>query len=129
LDRTRLPPIRRLARAKNLAAKVDVDIAAVSIGKPEGPPPMPKALPTVSVAKTTRPHPVTALAASPWAPLVAVAGHERILLHRTDTLEKVGDLAFPERIPYVLKFSRNGKLLLAAGGRGASDGKVVLFRR
>lgn len=113
--------------AKNLARKVDVDIAAVSIGKPEGPPPMPKSLPEVSLAKTTRPHPVTALAASPWAPLVAVAGHERVSLHRTDTLEKVGDLAFPERIPYVLKFSRNGKLLLAAGGRGASDGKVVLF--
>ncbi len=62
------------------------------------------------------------MAASPWAPLLAVAGHERVLLYNTDTLKLLGTLPFPERIPHVLKFSRNGKWLLAAGGRGASAG-------
>lgn len=113
--------------AKNSARKVDLDLAAVTVGKPEGPPPMPENLASVSLPKTLRSHPITALASSPWAPLVAVAGHERILLYNTDTLKPVGVLPFPERIPYVLKFSRNGKWLLAAGGRGASNGKVVLF--
>ncbi len=113
--------------AKNSTRKLDIDVAAVSIGKPEGPPPMPAELPVVTLPKTLRAHPVTALAASPWAPLVAVAGHERILLYNSDTLKPVGVLPFPERIPYVLKFSRNGKLLLAAGGRGASSGKAIVF--
>ena len=39
----------------------------------------------------------------------------------------MGILPFPEGVPYVLKFSRNGSLLLAGGGRGAYQGKVVVF--
>ncbi len=113
--------------AKNSARKVDLDVAAVSIGKPEGPPPMPENLPGLELPTTLRPHPVTALAASPWAPLVAVAGHERILLYNSDSLKLIGRLPFPERIPHVLKFSRNGRLLLAAGGRGAASGRVVVY--
>lgn len=113
--------------AKTASRKVDVDLSTASIGKPDGPPPMPISLPSVALPRTSRPHPVTALAASPWAPLLAIGGHERILLYNTDTLEPLGVLPFPERIPYVLKFSRNGKLLLAAGGRGADLGKVILF--
>lgn len=120
-------PDTMVGAAKNASRKVELDLAAVTVGKPEGPPPMPKALPGVNLPKTLRAHPVTALAASPWAPLVAVAGHERILLYHSESLERIGELPFPERIPYVLKFSRNGKILLAAGGRGASSGKVVLF--
>ncbi len=88
---------------------------------------MPGKLPAVTLAKTERPHPVTAMAASPWAPLLAVAGHERVLLYNTDTLKLLGTLPFPERIPHVLKFSRNGKWLLAAGGRGAAAGSVVIW--
>lgn len=113
--------------AKNATRKTELDATSIAMGKPDGPPPMPKSLPTLQLPKTQRPHPVTALAASPWAPLVAVAGHERILLYNTDTLAQVGTLAFPERIPHVLRFSRNGKLLLAAGGRGAESGRVILF--
>src|SRR5207237_7303929 len=36
-------------------------------------------------------------------------------------------LAFPEGVPYVLRFSRNGEVLLAAGGRAVQSGRVVLF--
>lgn len=112
--------------AKNATRKVELDLASVSTGKPDVPP-MPEKLPELSLPQTKRPHPVTALAASPWAPLVAVAGHERVLLYNTDDLKLIGVLPFPERIPHVLKFSRNGKLLLVAGGRGADVGKAVLF--
>ncbi|MCX7421218.1 MAG: hypothetical protein NT013_16975 [Planctomycetia bacterium] len=120
-------PETAVSAAKNSTRKVELDLASVSTGKPEGPPPMPEKLEEVSLPHTSRPHPVTAMAASPWAPLLAVASHERILLYNTDDLKLIGTLPFPERIPYVLKFSRNGKLLLAAGGHGAESGKVVLF--
>lgn len=120
-------PETAVGAAKAASRKVDIDPVTVSAGKPAGPPPMPAKLPPVSLAKTERPHPVTALAASPWAPLLAVAGHERVLLYNTDMLALVGALPFPERIPHVLKFSRNGKWLLAAGGRGAAAGRVVIW--
>lgn len=119
-------PETAVGAAKAATRKVDFNPVIVA-SKPDGPPPMPTKLPPVSLAKTERAHPVTALAASPWAPLLAVAGHERVLLYHTDTLKLVGTLAFPERIPYVLRFSRNGRWLLAAGGRGASAGKVVIW--
>lgn len=120
-------PETAVGAAKAAARKIDLDPVTISAGKPSGPPPMPVSLPAVSLAKTQRPHPVTAMAASPWAPLLAVAGHERVLLYNTDTLKPVGTLPFPERIPHVLKFSRNGKWLLAAGGRGAAAGRVVIW--
>ncbi len=120
-------PDTAVTAAKNAGRKLEIDVATVSTGKPDGPPPMPRNLPDTSLPRTPRAHAVTALAASPWAPLVAVSGHERILLYNTDTLQMIGQLPFPERIPHVLRFSRNGKLLLAAGGRGAASGRVVLF--
>lgn len=120
-------PETSVSAAKLSTRKVEIDPAAATMGKPDGPPPMPQNLPEVSLAKTSRPHPVTAMAVSPWAPLLAVAGHERVLLYNTTDLKLIGALPFPERIPHVLKFSRNGKLLLVAGGRGADVGKAVLF--
>lgn len=120
-------PETAVGAAKSASRKVDIDPVALSQGKPAGPPPMPTNWASVTLPKTERAHAVTALASSPWAPLVAVAGHERVLLYNSDTLKLAGTLAFPERIPLVLKFSRNGKWLLAAGGRGASAGKVVIW--
>lgn len=120
-------PETAVGAARTATRKLDIDPVTITAGRPDGPPPMPTSLPTVSLSRTSRPHPVTAMATSPWAPLLAVAGHERILLYHTETLKLIGVLPFPERIPYVLKFSRNGKWLLAAGGRGAFAGKVVLW--
>ena len=102
-------------------------MAAAADGGVKGVPAVPENWSLVKGVKTHRAHPITAMATSAWAPVVAVAGHERIVVYHTDTLEQLGVLAFPERIPNVLKFSRNGELLLAAGGRGAHSGKVVVF--
>jgi WD40 repeat protein len=95
--------------------------------KPDGPPPMPPRLPLEPVLHTARPGAITALAASPWAPLVAVAGQQQILLYNSENLQLLGVLPFPEGIAHVLKFSRNGKLLLAGGGHEAKSGRVVLW--
>jgi WD40 repeat protein len=97
------------------------------LNKPAGAPAMPGVLAAVNVKDPARPHPVTALATSPWAPLAAVAGHEKIYLYDLAKRAPAGELAFPEGVPYVLRFSRTGDLLLAAGGKPVQSGKAVLF--
>jgi WD40 repeat protein len=86
-----------------------------------------KPLLQVPVVKTARANTVLALAASPWAPLLALGSPKQVLLFNTDTLDLVGVLPFPEGMPHVLKFSRNGSLLLAGGGHAAKSGKVVVW--
>ncbi len=106
--------------------KVELNVS-VGAGKPEGPAAMPQGLSRQPVAPTARAAAVTAVAASPWAPVVAIAGQKQISLYHTDTAQLLGVLPFPEGTPFVLKFSRSGALLLAGGGRGGHSGKVVLF--
>src|SRR5579862_7257001 len=55
-----------------------LDFKPTGINRPVGPPAMPATLAPVKLPETARANPVTALAASPWAPLLAVSGHERI---------------------------------------------------
>jgi WD40 repeat protein len=102
-------------------------LAGGSMGKPAGPAAMPVNVSKQPVAYTPRPGQITALAASPWAPLVAVAGQKQVVLYHSDSGQLLGVLPFPEGIPYVLRFSRGGDVLLAAGGRGGASGRVVLF--
>jgi Planctomycete cytochrome C/Anaphase-promoting complex subunit 4 WD40 domain len=104
-----------------------VDFKPGTPSSPWGQPAMPENLPAVAPAVTIRPQPVTALAASPWAPVLAVAGHERIDLYNWQTRAPIGALAFPEGIPYVLRFSRDGASLLAGGGRSVQYGTVVVY--
>lgn len=99
----------------------------VSNQRPAGPPPMPEKLSVEPLIVTPRANSVTAMATNPWSPLVAVSGHKQILLYETATLDLAGVLPYPEGQAHILKFSRNGQLLLAAGGRGAHSGKVILF--
>jgi len=109
------------------AVAPSLDYKPADTNRPAGPPAMPRQLDAVTLPETARAQPVTALAASPWAPLVAVAGHERIYLYDLQKRTPAGELPFPEGIPYVLRFSRDGAMLLAAGGRAVESGKAVLF--
>jgi len=88
---------------------------------------MPQAYLGDSQLVTSRPNAVTALATSPWAPIAAVSSFKQIAIYNTATLELLGVLPFPEGQAEILKFSRNGSLLMAGGGRGGASGKVVLF--
>jgi len=58
---------------------------------------------------------------------MTVGRHERIYPCDFAKSAFAGELAFPEGIPYCLRFSRDGATLLAAGGKGVQSGKVVLF--
>ncbi len=95
--------------------------------RPEGPPPMPEGLSRQPVVYSPKTRAITALASSPWAPLVAVAGHKQISLYNTDSGDLLGILPYPEGVPHVLRFSRDGSLLLAGGGRGGQSGRVIVF--
>ncbi len=95
--------------------------------RPSGPPPMPHDLLLEPIVHAARAGAIAALAASPWAPLVAVGGQKQVLLYNTDTLELAAILPFPEGFPDVLKFTRDGRLVLAGGGVGAKLGRVVVW--
>lgn len=90
-------------------------------------PAMPQTLPTLDLPEAAHANPVTALAASPWAPLLAASGHERIYLYDLARRALIGELPFAEGIPYSLRFSRDGGTLVAAGGKGVQTGKVALY--
>jgi WD40 repeat protein len=70
---------------------------------------------------------VTALACSPWAPLVAISGYRQIGMYQSQSLELLGVLSYPEGQPQIIKFSRNGSLVLVGGGRGGLSGRVVVY--
>jgi len=109
-------------------AKKTNDVAPVAVEeKPKGPPSMPLDPLLEPVVHAQKAGAISAMAASPWAPLVAVAGQKQVLFYNSDTLALTGILPFPEGFPDVLKFSRDGKLLLAGGGIAAKSGRVVVW--
>jgi hypothetical protein len=89
--------------------------------------PLPGRLSLEPWSYTARTGAVTAMATSPWAPLVAIASPKQVLLYNTQTLQLAGTFSFEEGVVEVLNFSRNGSLLLAGGGRAGATGKVVVW--
>jgi len=112
-----------------VAAKpaADFTLKQDALEKPGGPPPMPKNWAVVAPFHTEKTTAITGLAASPWAPLIAVAGQKQILLYHSDSLTLLGILPFTEGEPVGVQFSRNGQLLFANGGKGATSGRVVVW--
>ncbi len=103
------------------------DFTPSADNRPEGEPAMPSGLWREPVVHAPRAGAVAALAASPWAPLVAVAGQRQVLLYHSTSHELLGVVPFVVGSPNVIEFSRNGDLLLVAGGRGASLGVVDIW--
>jgi Planctomycete cytochrome C/WD domain, G-beta repeat len=106
---------------------IDLTLKVSDLGKPDGPPSMPGELSIEPVVHTTRSYAINGLAASPWAPLVAIAGQKQILLYNTTNYNLLGVLPFADGQPLDVKFSRSGKLLLVGGGHGAKSGTVTLW--
>lgn len=95
--------------------------------RPEGPPPMPEDLLLEPPVTTGSASAVRALAASPWAPLLAVSSQKQVLLYDTGSLQLVGVLPFPEGQPVSLTFSPDGRHVIAAGGVAGKSGVTVTF--
>ena len=114
-----------VAKASN-KPKVDLTFAG-GAGKPTGPVARPENVLLEPVIVTPRTSAVTAMAASPWTSLLAVAGQKQILLYDTDSHELAGILPYPEGYARSLKFSANGSLLILGGGRGGKFGHAVVW--
>ncbi|MGI9455335.1 MAG: c-type cytochrome domain-containing protein, partial [Aeoliella sp.] len=95
--------------------------------RPAGEPAMPSGFYREPVVRSARAGVVAELAPSPWAPIVAVAGQRQVLLYHTDSHELLGVVPFVVGTPEVIRFSRNGDLLLVAGGKGAVLGVAHLW--
>ncbi len=95
--------------------------------KPDGPPPMPEHVLLEPPLITPRGSAVHSLAASPWAPLLAVTSQRQVLLHNTETLELVGILPFPEGEPVSLAFTPDARYLIVGGGIPGKSGITVTF--
>jgi mono/diheme cytochrome c family protein len=106
---------------------VDLSVSGASAAKPDGPPPMPKVFLLDPVVTARRASAPTGMAASPWAPLVAITGQKQVLLYNTDSLELLTILPFIEGFPADVRFSRNGKLLIAGGGHPGKSGRVIVW--
>jgi len=120
--------LREASGGKSLMPERDLSFTpAAGTGAKPATPAMPGTLPEVKLPPMVRPLPVLALDASPWAPLVAAAAQDHVRLMHADTQAELGRLPFPEGEPNVLRFSRDGAVLMAAGGRPVELGKVVLF--
>ena len=96
-------------------------------GRPEGGGAMPETLPQRVPVLTARPAATSAIAASPWAPLVAIAGQKQISFYNTDTNELLGIVPFEEGIAQALRFSRDGSFLIAGGGEHSVKGVVAVY--
>jgi len=106
--------------------KLEMAVAGNAAVRPENVLQVPR-IPLDPVEVSRKPTAVNAMAANPWVPLAAVASLKQVLLFDTKTGQLTGILPFPEGQVNVLKFSRNGQLLLAGGGRGGSTGGVVVW--
>lgn len=107
--------------------KFETALKSDPASKPDGPPPMPEHLRLEPAVATARASAVHALAASPWAPLLAVTGQRQVLLHDTNTLELVAVLPFPEGDPVSLAFTPDGRYLIVGGGIPGKSGVTVTF--
>ena len=118
------------ASGKSNLREVTFDLSTGSMRRPDVPA-FPENVPDFSLAITKVAPPVLALATSPWANLIAASGHRQVLLYgakdASGKLALIGSLPFPEGDIHDLRFSRNGDLLLAAGGFGAESGRVVVY--
>ena len=91
---------------------------------------MPRNLPIKSLAKTARAPIAASLASSPWSPVIAVAAANQIVLYHADPKSKeplLGILPWKNGQPQVVRFSRDGSRLIAAGGSAAASGNFAIW--
>ncbi len=117
-------------RAADAAAATSMTEAASASAAPvdQESGPMPAAsLADFTVKPVAQPPPASALAVSPAAPLLAVAGFEQIFMYHLDTGALLGAIDVADFRVESLSFSDDGTALLAAGGLSGKHGSALLF--
>jgi hypothetical protein len=115
------------SKAKKRKPKTDLTKVSAS---PNARPDVAPALPRLSLEPklwTARRSPVRAIAVNPWSPIVAIAAPKQVVLFDTETLTCKGVISFPHGQPEVLRFSRNGSILLMGGGVAGDSGVVLIW--
>ena len=113
--------------AKRKKPKIDLTAVATNANKRPEHPPLPPRLSLEPLIHTARKSQIRSIATNPWSPIVAIALPKQVLLYDTKTLGLLGVVPFKYGNPEHLRFSRNGGLLLMAGGVGGASGKVVIW--
>lgn len=116
--RPRMPmPAKRTAKLKTIAEATDASVESVE---------QPSSSASIRTVRPLRAT-VTAVAASPTASIVAVAGVREVFLYQWTDQSLLMSLPFPAGDVFVLRFSRDGSTLLVGGGSGGASGKVMGF--
>lgn len=122
-----LAAARTLAKARAAAREQAMQEASSKAEEPTTLQVMPDDLPIVHKNYPEQPGSMRTLAASTFAPLLAVPGFHQVLLLHQDTLRELGVLDFPFGQVEKLSFSHDGSVLIAAGGIAGKSGGAVLF--
>lgn len=112
--------------AKSLTATRDTAFKPAVLKRADAPAPLPEAWPSVETPASVNPPPAIALAASPTAPIYAVADLGAVRIHSFADNQRLAVAPFPEGQPNVLRFSQDGSILLIAGGQPVKHGLAVL---
>jgi hypothetical protein len=108
-------------------AMAQLAMSTTAADQPPANPTMPVGLLRQPVVTSTRTSATSALAASPWAPLIAVSGQRQIVLYHSESGQLLGILPFPEGDVQSLRFSRDGAYLFAGGGKHGAKGMAALY--
>ncbi len=115
------------SKAKKRKPKADLTkVSANPNARPDVLPALPK-LPLEPQLWTQRKSPIRAIAVNPWSPIAAVSAPKQVVLFDTETLAIKGVISFPNGNPEVLRFSRNGSILLIGGGVAGDSGIVLMW--
>ena len=113
--------------AKKRKPKLDLtEVAANPNQRPENTP-LPPRLSLEPQIHTRLKSQIRSIAVNPWSPIVAIALPQQVLLYDTKSYSLKGVVPFEFGNPEVVRFSRNGGLMLMAGGVGGASGKVVVW--
>lgn len=115
------------AKKDSAASRRDrtINTAPANVGANGGP--MPVDVPARRRVEVDHPEPVTCLATSPNAPLLARPGYGQVLLHEAESGDLLAVLPFDGGRVEALDFSADGARLLAAGGRAGVEGVAVVY--
>ncbi len=106
-----------LARVRTSPLNLSIKPRSLSSGSPQVLPELRSDVP-----------PVTAMATSPTATIVAVSGHQQVLLFNWETAEPVSSIAFDHGDIFNLSFSADGTILMVAGGVGAASHTLAIYQ-
>ncbi len=105
----------------------NLSFVSMAAGKPEGPAAMPEIVPQRVPVVNRGASAITAIAASPWAPLSAVAGQKQIALYQSDTRHVAWYFAIRRRHRTVVAIQSRWRVSDRCGGEHSFKGVAAIY--